>query len=84
MIWKSVDEEPISKSGFYKVLLKSGNTHYAKHIHHGLFISGYNKDYRNGGFYPVEYPIKYIYLFGLNKKWEPDETVKYQDWPEGI
>ena len=82
--WYSVKEKPITKSGFYKVLLKSGNTHYAKHVKPGCFMSGYAKDYRNGGHYPISWPVKYIYLFGLNNQWEPCEKVKEVDWPEGI
>jgi hypothetical protein len=84
MEWISVDEKPITKSGFYKVWLKSGNIHYAKYVKPGCFKSGYGKDYRNGGTYPIKWPLKYIYLFGLNNKWEPDESVKEENWPEGI
>ena len=84
MEWIDVKEKPITKSGFYKVLLKSGNIHYAKYVRPGCFMSGSGRDYRNGYAYPITWPEKYIYLFGLNKKWEPDEKVLEKDWPENI
>jgi hypothetical protein len=82
--WKCIKEYPITKSGFYKVLLESGNIHYARCLKRGPFMSGIGRDYRNGDRYPIIYPIKYVYLFGLNNKWQPDENVKEEDWPDGI
>ena len=84
MPWIDCKVNPISKSGFYKVLLNSGRIHYAKYVKPGCFQSGNGKDYRNGNPYPIMWPVKYIYLFGLNKKWEPSEKVKEEDWPENI
>jgi hypothetical protein len=84
MNWISVKDKPLTKSGFYKVWLKSGNIHYARYVKPGCFQSGRGRDYRNGCTYPITYPIKYIYLFGLNNKWQPDEKVLEKDWPENI
>jgi hypothetical protein len=88
MEWKKLfmknNEKTDIYSDFDKVILPSGNIHYAKYVKPGQFISGHARDYRNGIRYPIKWPIKYIYLFALNKKWEPDEKVKEDDWPNGI
>jgi len=82
--WKSYKEERPKKSGFYMIKMENGNIHYCKYIYPFNFSSGHGKDYRNGGRYPVKKPDKYKFIFGLNKKWEPDERIKYEDWPKGI
>ena len=84
LAWKSVSEYPPTKSGFYKVWLESGNIHYARYVKPAMFQSGRGRDYRNGDPYPITYPVKYIYLYGLNDKWQPDPKVKEEDFPEGI
>jgi len=82
--WISVKEKPITKSGFYMIITESGNIHKVKHVWPGSFMSGFKQDYRNGLHYPVTDPIKYIYLYGLNKNWEPDESILEKDVAEGI
>jgi hypothetical protein len=84
MNWINTSDKPITKSGFYKVLSSSYNIHYARYIRPGSFMTGHGRDYRNGHNYPMSWPIKYIYLFGLNQKWEPDENVREEDWPDNI
>lgn len=82
--WNNFKENPPRKSGYYKIKLKNENIHYCKYIYHHNFVSGYNNDYRNGQPYPVMEPFEYIYLFGLDDNWEPDESVTYEDFPLGI
>jgi hypothetical protein len=84
MEWINCKEIPPKKSGFYKVLTPSYNIHYARYLKPGPFMSGDGRDYRNGNPYPIVWPLKYIYLFGLNNKWQPDENVREEDWPDNL